>query len=619
MIAPASRATDPIALGRGPTAAYERDATIDAVFADRVRETPHARAVAAFDGELSYAELDARANAFASILGAAGVGPGAFVGIAVERSVALPVVLLAVLKTGAAYVALDPAYPVDRLTFIARDANIVVVVASAAECERAAQLGVPVIASESATSPATATLTPSAGHRATDVAYVAYTSGSTGRPKGVAVTHRGVVRLVRATNFIDITPRDTFLQFAPVAFDASTLELWGPLLNGASLAVPRPGMLSIDDLGDAVQRFGVTLMWLTTALFGRMTEAASPRFAALRVMLTGGDVASPVAVRRFLATYPGCRLVNGYGPTENTTFSTTYEIASLGPDETTIPIGSPIAHSTAYVLDETGAMAPIGTEGELYVGGDGVALGYVGLDDLTAARFVTDPFSGDPGARMYRTGDRVRMRPTGVIEFLGRTDDQVKIRGYRIELGEIEAALRLLPEIADAAVVVGASSEEKTLVAFVVRAAGATLEENDVRSALAAGLPRYMVPHRLVFVSSLPSHPSGKIDRVALAREAANPPKAAPARRRPGGGGSPLERLIGDVWTEVLGASRPPGPTENFFDAGGDSLLLLVTQSRLQSALGIPINVTDLFEHTTIRALAAFLDRQVTLPASPRG
>jgi amino acid adenylation domain-containing protein len=545
------------------------------------------------------------------------------VGVAVERSVTLPVVLLAILKLGAAYVALDPAYPVDRLAFIARDANIAVVVASVAERERAAGLGVPVIASETAASAAArTTVAPVAERSAMDVAYVAYTSGSTGRPKGVAVVHRGVVRLVRATNFIDVTPQDAFLQFAPVAFDASTLELFGPLLNGARLAIPPPGVLSIDDLGEAVQRFGVTVMWLTTALFGRMTEAASPRFGGLRMMITGGDVASPSAVRRFLATYPGCRLVNGYGPTENTTFSTTYEITSLGPDETAIPIGSPIAHSTAYVLDETGAPAPIGSVGELYVGGDGVARGYIGLDDLTASRFVADPFANESGARLYRTGDRVRLRPTGVIEFLGRNDDQVKVRGYRIELGEIEAALHAIPQIADAAVVIGETSGEKTLVAYLVRAAGAVLDERELRTTLTARLPRYMVPHRLAFVASLPSHPSGKIDRVALAREASTEPQpAAPAastRRRPGAGGSPLERVIGDVWADVLGVPSPPGPTENFFDAGGDSLLLLVTQTRLQTALGIPLNVTDLFEHTTIRALAAFLDGKVTVPAPTR-
>jgi len=619
-LADAAERARAIALGRGPLNPYERDASIAEVFAQSVRQAPDALAVDAHDGRLSYRELDERSNRLAATLEAHGVGPGDAVGVAVERSAALPVVLLAILKAGAAYVALDPAYPEDRLAFIVRDAGVGLIVASAAERPRVARLGVTLIEPD-AEAPAATTPRAVRPHAfgASALAYVAYTSGSTGRPKGVAVTQRGVVRLVRGTNFIDVRPRDVFLQFAPVAFDASTLELWAPLLNGAVLALPVPGVLSIDDLGAAVERFGVTMMWLTTALFSRMVDAASPRFLGLRTMVTGGDVVSPAHARRFLASYPACRLINGYGPTENTTFSTTYAIAAVGPADSGVPIGSPIANSTAYVLDEHREPAPIGVPGELYVGGDGVARGYVGLDDLTAERFLPDPFAGAADQRMYRTGDRVRLRPDGAIEFLGRTDAQVKVRGYRIELGEIEAALLTAPGVREAAVVIGESSGEKTIVAYVV-AADATFDERALRTHLASRVPRYMVPHRTVVLAELPSHSSGKVDRVALARAASAPPApedAAPrtARRRPGAGGSTIERQIASVWCEVLGTAVPPGLDENFFDAGGDSLLLLVTQSRLQTSFGVPINVTDLFEHTTIRALAAFLDGKAAAAA----
>jgi amino acid adenylation domain-containing protein len=612
-----------IALGRGPVNPYERDASIADVFVARAHERPDARAVDAHDGRLSYRELDERSSRLAETLTTLGVAAGDAVGVAVERSAALPVVLLAILKAGAAYVALDPAYPEDRLAFIVRDAGVRRIVASRAESERVARLGVPVTHPDAEPAAHAAPAAPRGARgnarAASALAYVAYTSGSTGRPKGVAVTQRGVVRLVRGTNFIDITPRDVVLQFAPVAFDASTLELWAPLLNGAVLAIPPAGALSVDDIGDAVERYGVTMMWLTTALFGRMVDAASPKFDGLRIMVTGGDVASPGHVRRFLQAYPACRLVNGYGPTENTTFSTTYAIESLDPAETRVPIGSPIANSTAYVLDEHREPAPLGVPGELYVGGDGVARGYVGLDDLTAERFVPDPFADGAEWRMYRTGDRVRLRPDGVIEFLGRTDDQVKVRGYRIELGEIEAALGACAGVRGAAVVIGESSGEKTLVAFVVPAPDAALDAGALRPLLGARLPRYMIPHRIVIVPGLPSHSSGKIDRVALARTACAPPPAEPARaeRRRPARGSGTERGIADVWCEVLGTASPPGFDENFFDAGGDSLLLLVAQTRLSASLGVALSVTDLFEHTTIRTLAAFVDGKAATAARP--
>jgi len=601
-----------LAHGLGEARPYERDATIPALFEQQAARTPLAIAVESLEGTLTYAELDARANRLAHHLRSLGVEPGASVGIALERTVDLPVGLLAILKAGAAYVPLDLTYPPERLQFMLEDAAVTLVVGDDASAERLAFCEAKVLAVDNDADEIAAQPAGALGLQqpAESLAYVIYTSGSSGRAKGVAVPHRGVVRLVRATNFIDPTPKDSFLQLAPVAFDASTLELWGPLLNGARVAIPPRGLLSVDEIGAAIQRFSVSMLFLTTSLFQRVVDGKPAGFEGLGVLMTGGDVVAPEYARRFLETYPACRLIHCYGPTENTTYSTTYEIPSLASIGTILPLGNPIAHSSAYVLDAHRALAPLGVPGELYVGGDGVALGYVNLAELSEQRFVPDPFALAPDQRLYATGDRIRMRDDGLFEFLGRADDQVKIRGFRVELGEIEVALRAHPELGDAAVVVAKGALEKTLLGFVVPVAGANVDERSLRSYLSAKLPPYMVPHRLLFVASLPQHPSGKLDRVALARSAATalekPALSAPSPVTKPSASPAVQSVIAEIWREVLGLGTAPGLDENFFDAGGDSLLLLSAHERFKEKK-IAVSVMDLFQHTTIRKLAAFV------------
>jgi amino acid adenylation domain-containing protein len=592
-------------LGRGPRTAYGRDVPVHESFARQAARTPDAIAVIDARRTITYEQLERDANRLANYLQTLGAGRGTAIGVAFERSGALPAVLLAILKVGAAYVPLDMSYPPERIAFMIADAEVMLVIAEHVTEARDLPRDVPVAILE-------LIATAVAGHSdigasqddlsAAAPAYIMYTSGSTGRAKGVVVPHRGITRLVRATNYIDVAPLDTFAHVAPLAFDASTFEIWAPLLNGARLAIPRSGLLSIDDLGEFVERFGVTTMWLTASLFARVAERELPSFRGLRCLLTGGAVVSPSHVARFLTAYPHCRLANGYGPTENTTFSTWYDISSPLPLGASVPSGRPIANSSAYVLDPHLEPVPLGAVGDVWVGGDGVAIGYANLAALTAERFVPDPFSDIPEARLYCTGDRARLSADGILEYLGRTDDQVKINGFRIELGEIEAVLAGQPGVQDAAVVATEDrAGEKRLVAHVVGAASADLDERTLRTALRAQLPAYMVPHRIRIVTGLPRHPSGKVDRVALARitstigDDAN--GAVPARP------DSSETSIANIWCDVLGERTAPAFDVNFFDAGGDSLSLLRMQTLLNERFGIELSVVDLFENTTIEQL----------------
>ncbi len=612
---------------------YEREATIPALWLQQVLSRP--TAVALIDGQhtLSYADVDRRANALAWHLRSLGVVAGSAVGVAFDRSIHLPIALLAILKAGGAYVPLDPAYPPERLAFMIADAEIGVIVSRHALPVAVAFLGrLVLLDSDAPALDETAREAPECGGDTGARAYITYTSGSTGRPKGVAVSHRGVVRLVRSPDYVAITVSDGYLQHAPLAFDASTFEIWAPLLNGARLGIPRPGLLSMTDLAAAIERFEVTTLFLTTSLFERLVDSGFATLGPLRQVLTGGEVASPAHLCRFIDRYPACRLSAVYGPTENTTFSTALVLATQTAVGTSVPIGRPIANSTAYVVDPSGQLAPIGVPGELWVGGDGVATGYLGLAELSAERFIADPFSADPAARVYKTGDRAYWRTDGVLMFLGRFDDQVKIRGYRIELGEIEAILSRQSGVAAAAVVVATTGGAKVLYAYVVPATGVTLHESELRAHLTTRLPHYMLPNRIAVVAALPEHASGKTDRVTLARWAEHPPatqaatgphRATPAQpalpvlapRPTLGPLSPQRRYqqtIGDIWREVLQLEQRPPLDQNFFDAGGDSLRLLTVHSRLQAQLGTPIHILDLFEYPSIGRLAAHLAATVS-------
>jgi amino acid adenylation domain-containing protein len=591
---------------------YPREKTISELFEGVVAALPDRIAVTFENRDLTYRELNGLANRLAAQLRDAGVCPGMMVGCCVERSVELIVALLAILKVGGAYVPFDLGYPKERIGFYLEDAATKVVLTAgetpAVLADRPADCLIIDVCEALASGPGHPN--PPLVGKPGSLAYVMYTSGSTGRPKGVLVDNRAVVRLVHTTDYCNLGPEDVFLQFAPVAFDASTFEIWGALLNGARLVVAPPGQLSLENLGRIIHQRGVTVLWLTAGLFNLMVEQRLSDLAGVRQLLAGGDKLSARHVRRALDELPGCAIINGYGPTENTTFTCCHVMRPGDRVPDSVPIGRPIANTTVYVLNEQLAPVAPGTIGELYTGGDGVALGYLNNEEATAEKFVHDPFVADQAARMYRTGDLARIGEDGVLEFCGRADNQVKISGHRIEPGEIEAALRASERVKDACVTARAVEDgTRHLIAYYVPAEPEPTAA-DLRALLAAILPTYMVPAAFVPLALLPLTPNGKIDRAALPdprNDGPPAPEPVPADH--------LGRLILKAWSELLGTDRI-GLKDNFFDLGGNSLLLLGVHDRLQKALGREILVTAMFEFPTVQALSVHLGGKGTSAAT---
>jgi amino acid adenylation domain-containing protein/non-ribosomal peptide synthase protein (TIGR01720 family) len=588
--------------------AYPRNRGIAQVFEEQVQRTPEAPAVQFGDRVFTYGELNARANRLAHHLRSLGVGPDVLVGVFMERSLEMITALLGILKAGGAYVPLDPDYPAERIAFMLADTGLQVLLTQAKLSGRLPSLtggnGSAVAevicldrAGDKLASYPTEDLPPVAGPE--DLAYVMYTSGSTGQPKGSSIPQRAVVRLVKHTNFMTFGRDDIFLQYAPVSFDAATLEIWGPLLNGGKLVLLPPGNLSLAELGAAIRGYKVTSLWLTSSLFNLMVDEQMADLAGVRQLLSGGDVLSVRHVRKALAGLPGCRLINGYGPTENTTFTCCHTITSQEEDQS-VPIGRPIANTQVYVLDPWLHPVPVGVAGELYIGGDGLARDYYKRPELTAQRFVEVSPGAGISARLYRTGDRVRYRPDGNIEFLGRLDEQVKIRGFRIEPGEIETALGRHPAVRDGVVVVKTDAVgSKRLVAYVVAHAGTEVPAEDVLlDFLKELLPDYMVPAVFVMMEQLPLSPNGKVDRKALP----DPDFAKTGGREYVAPRNDRELVLAETWQGVLGREQV-GADDNFFDLGGDSIRAIQIVSRLKRA-GWSTEVREVFQYPTLCGLA---------------
>jgi amino acid adenylation domain-containing protein len=491
---------------------------------------------------LSYAALDRWSDVVAGQLGSAGVGRGDRVGVCLARSPELIAALLGVLKAGAAYVPVDAGDPARRLADTFDDAGVAVVLvdrpgAAAVASHRvvalpvASQPGSPVPVGTATAGPGSASAGAGAvagrategraargravggGPVGSDMAYLMYTSGSTGRPKAVVVEHHSVVNLAWRPTYVDIGPADRVLQLAPVAFDASTFEIWAPLLNGARLVLAPPGPVLPEELAELVRRHGITVLWLTAALFHRQVDERPDTFRSLRWALAGGDVLSVDHVRRLLAAVPGCRLRNGYGPTEATTFTCVHAVTGADVAAGGIPIGRPIRGATVRLLDRRGGPVPDGGTGELCIGGAGVARGYWRRPELTATRFVPD----GAGGILYRSGDLARRRPDGVLEFLGRTDGQFKLRGYRVEPGEVESALAGHPAVRQAAVAVRTNHlGDARLVAYLVTDVPDALDRRELRGWLARRLPAWLVPAMFVVLPAIPVTANGKTDRGAL-------------------------------------------------------------------------------------------------------
>lgn len=589
----------------GTVAGYPRDATIVQLFEAQVALNPEAIAVEFGRERVSYRELDRRADRLARWLRALGVGPDVPVALCLERSVELVVALLGILKAGGAYASIDPDYPAERVSFMLSDLQAPVVITQSSLRPRLPATVARVLLVEEMPEETPSTDPAPPRPTAENLAYISYTSGSTGQPKGVAVPHRGVVRLVRGTNYASFSPTEVFLLFAPVGFDASTFEIWGALLNGARLVVAPPGMPPLAELGALIAACGITTLWLTAGLFHAMVDEAPDSLRGVKQLLAGGDTLSPTHVEKLLRRHPQCRLINGYGPTENTTFTCCHTVTVVdGP----IPIGRPIAHTEICILDENRQPAPIGSPGELWVGGDGLARGYLNRPELTAEKFVPHPFK--PGARLYRTGDLVRQRSDGALAFLGRIDRQVKLRGFRVELEEIEAQLARLPRVRHCVVTAPSDAAgERRLIAHVVADDGLTPAA--LRESLAQKLPAPFIPSAFVFLPALPLTANGKVDQRALPAPESEP-AARPATVPPR---DACEEKLVRLWETVLGVS-PIGVTDRFFELGGHSLLALRLVAQIETAFQRRLSVSTIFQAQTVAQLAALLRDDVPTPAT---
>jgi amino acid adenylation domain-containing protein len=574
--------------------------TIQGRFAEQVGRTPDAIAVSRGDVRLTYRELDERANRLAHRLRRLGVGPEVPVAVLMERSIDVVVAFLGVVKSGGFYLPLHDSYPLDRMQWIMDQSGAPVLLADEVTRSRGLPTGAEVVLLDGESGlAAESTESPGVEIIPGQLAYVIYTSGSTGHPKGVAVTNKDVIGLV-FDSIWDGGRHEKSLMIAPYAFNVSTYEFWVPLLHGGHIVVGPPGDLDVSVLGRLISSERVTGVHLTAGLFRVVAEEAPESLAGVREVLTGGDVIAPGAVARVLEFNPDIVIRAMYGATELTLFSTHSPMSAGYRASGVVPLGGPMDNIALHILDDRLAPVGAGTVGELYITGRGLARGYFGRADLTAERFVANPF-GAPGERMYRTGDLMRRNADGLLEFVGRAGDQVKIMGFRVELGEIEAVLAKHPGLAHVAVVAKESSTgEKRLVAYVVPEAG-EVDPAAVKAHATEALPEYMVPAAVVALDTLPLTPNGKVDRRALPEPDFENVTSyrAPVNAR--------QEALCKVFADVLGVSQV-GIDDSFFDLGGQSLLAMRLISRIRSTIGEELTIAVLFDIPTVAGLASYLE-----------
>ncbi|MEL6554838.1 MAG: amino acid adenylation domain-containing protein, partial [Cyanobacteria bacterium J06621_11] len=615
--------------------------TVHQLFETQAQLNPTATAITYHQTQLSYQDLNEKANQLAYVLQRQEIAAETPVGIWAVRSPATIIAILATLKAGGTYVPLDPQYPVERLKWMISDTRMALLVGEFSEnpVPQEIESVIPSIdlmatAEDIAAQP---TVNPnSLSTTAESLAYVLYTSGSTGQPKGVCVTHQGITRLVKDPNYVTLTSDDILLQAAPLTFDASTFEVWGALLNGGKLVLLPEQMPSLTTLGQAIATHQVTTLWLTSGLFNLMVDEQLESLSSVRQLLAGGDVLSATHLRKALSVLKHTQIINGYGPTEGTTFTCCHSVTAQ--DLTSaIPIGYPISQTQVYVLDADLQQVPIGIPGELYIGGAGVARGYLQRPALTAEKFVPNPYFEVRGANavhslcLYKSGDRVRYRADGALEYLGRIDHQVKVRGFRLELGEIESAIEAYPAVQQSIVVVfGESAEEKRLVAYIEAATEKTTTEqttteqteisrtetntiktHELRAFLLEKLPDYMIPVKFVWVETLPLTANGKVDKQSLPEPQWNIVNQSSGKllQKYELPTTEIETTLIKIFSSLLPAESI-GIHDNFFELGGDSILAMQIVSRA-AQLGLSLSPKQLFQYQTVSELAKIVKRDV--------
>jgi len=587
-------------------------AGIHELFSRQVKRNPDAPAIESDEEIWSYRQLDEMSDRIAGQLTQAGLPIDSVVGVCMDRTPGQVAVLLGILKAGGAYMALDAKVPLARIRQMIESARPGWIVAEGqSHLDRARPTGIPVLEPDWGAEPGPAVRAAVAVH---GLAYVSFTSGSTGLPKGVAVEHRGVVRLVYETDYVELSPDSRVGHFAPLAFDASTFEIWGPLLNGGVCVLIPEESLDLDSLERCLRRHRIETMWLTAALFNTIVDEKPSVLEGLRQILTGGEALSVPHVRRARERLgPHVRLINGYGPTECTTFATCHPISDADLQRgTAIPIGRPLVATQTLVLDPNGCLTPAGVVGELYLGGAGLARGYIGQPEMTAERFVPDPTGILPGQRLYRTGDLVRWTSDGTLDFIGRADQQVKIRGFRIELGEIESVLLRLPGVLQAAVIPSEGpGRNLELCGYVSVAPEITWTPSSLRRALGEELPQSMIPAEIAVLDEMPRTANGKLDRARL--PAPDFRSGAVTVQEPQ---TALERTLARIWCEVLQVATVNCDT-SFFDLGGHSLLAVRLFRSIERELGQKLPLESLFQYPTIAALADWIGKSAMAPQGP--
>ena len=578
---------------------------IHEIFEQHAARRPDAVAVAFRDRTLTYGELDEQSTRLANYLRSLGVKADSRVGIFVERSPEMIVGLLGLLKAGGGYVPLEPSYPVERIAFLVRNSELQAVLTVDSLVERLPAGSPNVVFLDRSDWPAGLVEPgPEDRPRPDTLGYLMYTSGSTGEPKGVEVLHRGVVRLVCGVDYADFNEREVVLQTGTLSFDASTIEIWGALLHGAKLVIFPERVPTVHLMQQVLAQHAVTTVFLTTSLFNWLIDEAPQILSGVRQLMTGGDANSIRHFRRALELLPNLDLIHLYGPTETTTLASGYRVPRVvSPDLLALPIGHPIANTTNYVLDPLGELLPIGMPGELWVGGDGLARGYLNQPDATAQKFVLHTFPDGRTERLYGTGDLVRWNAAGELEFLGRRDAQVKIRGFRIEPGEIEAALVQHPDVRECAAIVREDNPgEKRIVAYVLAATDRRLKPSDLRSWMKERVPEFMIPAAIVQMDAFPLRASGKVNRKAFPA-----PDFAEMQREYRAPRTPVEEVVADIWADIL-KLESAGTNENFFELGGHSLLATRVISRIREAFAIDVPLRAMFDAPTIAELSAAIE-----------